>query len=252
MKRRTLVLFLLALSCAWAQDVFDEIVRQHGDRFMGVVLVARGGEVLFSRGYGQANVEWNIANTPEAKFRLGSVTKQFTAASILLLEERGKLSVADPVNKYLADGPAAWKGVTIHHLLTHTSGIPSFTGFPEYAEIRKRSHTPEQLVALFRGRPLEFPRRGTIPLQQLGVRAARVSGGENFRRELRAVRAREPVRSARHEGLGIRPRRHRHPAPRLGLHIAAGPHGECGLHRYDRSPRRGGALLYHRRPAAVD
>ena len=156
MKRRTFAVFLLVLGCAWGQDVFDEIVRSHGDRFMGVVLVARGGEVLFHKAYGHANLEWNIPNTPEAKFRLGSVTKQFTAASILLLEERGKLRTADPVNKYLAGGPAAWKGVTLHHLLTHTSGIPSFTGFPEYAEIRKRSHTPEQLVALFRGRPLEF------------------------------------------------------------------------------------------------
>lgn len=156
MKRRVFAGLLLALSCACGQDVFDEIVRRHGGRFMGAVLVARGGEVLFSRGYGHANLEWDIANTPESKFRLGSVTKQFTAASILLLEERGKLSIADPVNKYLADGPAAWKDVTLHHLLTHTSGIPSFTGFPEYPGIKKRTHTPEQLVALFRGRPLEF------------------------------------------------------------------------------------------------
>src|SRR5690242_17066136 len=106
MKRRTFAGFLLALSCAWGQDVFDEIVREHGDRFMGAALVARGGKVLFSKGYGHANLEWNIPNTPEAKFRLGSITKQFTAAGILLLEERGKLSVTDPVKKHLPDAPA--------------------------------------------------------------------------------------------------------------------------------------------------
>ncbi len=88
MKRRTCAAFLLALSCACGQDAFDKIVRSRGDRFMGVVLVARGGEVLFHKAYGHANLEWDIPNTPEAKFRLGSVTKQFTAASILLLEER--------------------------------------------------------------------------------------------------------------------------------------------------------------------
>ena len=99
---------------------------------MGTVLVARGQEVLYSKGYGSANLEWDVPNTPNTKFRLGSVTKQFTAASILLLEERGKLNVDDPVKKYMPDAPAAWDKITIHHLLTHTSGIPNFTGFPDY------------------------------------------------------------------------------------------------------------------------
>jgi CubicO group peptidase (beta-lactamase class C family) len=96
---------------------------------MGSVLVARGDQVLFSKGYGSANLEWDIPNTPSTKFRLGSITKQFTAASILLLEERGKLSTDDPVKKYMPDAPAAWDKVTVFNLLTHTSGIPSFTGF---------------------------------------------------------------------------------------------------------------------------
>ena len=91
---------------------------------------------------------WNgrFRNTPDTKFRLGSVTKQFTAASILLLEERGKLNTGDLVTKYISDAPAAWGKVTIFHLLTHTSGIPSFTGFPEYSEGEKQSATPEELV----------------------------------------------------------------------------------------------------------
>jgi CubicO group peptidase (beta-lactamase class C family) len=87
---------------------------------------------------------------------LGSVTKQFTAACILLLEEHGKLKLEDPVKKYLPDAPAAWDKVTIFNLLTHTSGIPSFTGFPEYASTEAIATTPEKLVARFRDKPLEF------------------------------------------------------------------------------------------------
>jgi len=118
--------------------------------------VARGGEVLLSRGYGSANLEWNIPNSPATKFRLGSVTKQFTAASILLLEEHGKLKTDDPVKKFMPDAPAAWDKITIFHLLTHTSGIPSFTGFPDYASQEPFAATPEKLVARFRDKPLDF------------------------------------------------------------------------------------------------
>src|ERR1700739_3036884 len=72
-----------------------------GKRFMGTVLVAQNGEVLLDKGYGYANLEWQIPDSPEAKFRLGSITKQFTAACILLLEERGKLKTNDPIKKYM-------------------------------------------------------------------------------------------------------------------------------------------------------
>ncbi len=136
----------------------EEVVQSYvsGKQFMGSVLVARDQTILFDKGYGFANLEWNVANTPTTKFRLGSVTKQFTAVSILLLEERGKLKVDDPVKKYMADAPAAWDKVTIYNLLTHTSGIPSFTGFPDYASTEAIATTPEKLVARFRDKPLEF------------------------------------------------------------------------------------------------
>ena len=94
-----------------AQDTarIDQIVQSYvaKHQFMGTVLVARDKQVIHSKGYGSANLEWDVPNTPNTKFRLGSVTKQFTAASILLLEERGKLRVGDPVKKYLPDTPAA-------------------------------------------------------------------------------------------------------------------------------------------------
>ena len=136
----------------------DQIVTSYvtSGKFMGSVLVARGDQILLNKGYGSANLEWNIPNDPSTKFRLGSLTKQFTAASILLLEERGKLSVSDPVKKYLPDAPAAWDKITLYNLLTHTSGIPSFTGFPDYAESEPFATTPANLVARFRDKPLEF------------------------------------------------------------------------------------------------
>jgi CubicO group peptidase (beta-lactamase class C family) len=136
----------------------DQVVQFHvaDHTFMGCVLVARDKEVIFSKGFGFADLEWDVPNAPNTKFRLGSVTKQFTAASILLLEERGKLSVSDPVKKYMPDAPAAWDKVTIMHLLTHTSGIPSFTGFPDYQKLEPFATTPTQLVARFRDKPLEF------------------------------------------------------------------------------------------------
>src|SRR5262245_42193349 len=90
-------------------------------QFMGSVLVAQDGTLLLDKGYGFANLEWEVPNTPATKFRLGSISKQFTAACIMLLEERGKLKVEDPVKKHMPDAPAAWDKVTIFHLLTHTS-----------------------------------------------------------------------------------------------------------------------------------
>ena len=136
----------------------DQIVQSYvaNKQFMGTVLVARGSDVLFSKGYGSANLEWAIPNTPTTKFRLGSITKQFTAASILLLEERGKLKVDDPVKKYLPDAPAAWDKITIFHVLTHTAGIPNFTSFPDYRTTEAVATTPEKLVARFRDKPLDF------------------------------------------------------------------------------------------------
>jgi CubicO group peptidase (beta-lactamase class C family) len=136
----------------------EEIVQSYvtGKQFMGTVLVAQGDKILLDKGYGYANLEWQIPDAPEAKFRLGSITKQFTAASILLLEERGKLNTDDLVKKYMPDAPAAWDKITIYNVLTHTSGIPSFTDFPDYRSTEATPTTPEKLVARFRDKPLDF------------------------------------------------------------------------------------------------
>ena len=136
----------------------DQVVQSYvsAKQFMGSVLVARGDDVLFSKSYGSANLEWNIPNTPATKFRIGSMTKQFTAASILLLEERGKLKVDDPVKKYMPDAPAAWDKITLFNVLTHSAGLPNFTSFPEYAKLQAFPITPEKIVATFKDKPLDF------------------------------------------------------------------------------------------------
>jgi len=134
----------------------DIELRVSTHQFMGSVLVAKGDRLLINQGHGSANLEWNIPNSPDTKFRLGSITKQFTATCILLLQERGKLKVETPIKEYLRDAPPAWDKITIFNLLTHTSGVPNYTSFPEYSTLKATARTPEQLVASFRDKPLEF------------------------------------------------------------------------------------------------
>jgi CubicO group peptidase (beta-lactamase class C family) len=127
-----------------------------GNAFMGTVLVAEGDHILLDQGYGMADLEWNIPNSPEAKFRLGSLTKQFTATLILLLQQDGKLHIEDPVGKYLPDAPKSWEKITLANLLGHTSGIPNFTSDKEFGTWGMSRHTTAELIAFFRDKPLEF------------------------------------------------------------------------------------------------
>ncbi len=126
------------------------------DRFTGAILVARDDKILVSKGYGMADIEDDVPNAPHTKFRLGSITKQFTAAAILLLQERGKLGVQDSVCKYVDDCPAEWQPITIHHLLTHTSGIPNFTAMPDYLKTMALPSPAKETVGRVRALPLEF------------------------------------------------------------------------------------------------
>ena len=136
----------------------DEVVRAsfEADEFTGAVLVARDGEVLLDRGYGFANREWSVPNDGDTKFRLGSVTKQFTAVAIMLLNERGLVDLDAPVKTYLPDAPDAWDGVTVRHLLTHTAGVPNFTDFDDYGASKTLPATMDSLIGRFRDRPLDF------------------------------------------------------------------------------------------------
>lgn len=124
--------------------------------FSGSILVARDGSPVASKGYGSANIELNVPNTPQTVFRLASLTKQFTALAVMMLQERGKLSTGDPICKYLDNCPAAWQPITIRQLLTHTSGIPNYTSFPDFAKTAMLPATHESFIGRVRDRPLDF------------------------------------------------------------------------------------------------
>jgi CubicO group peptidase (beta-lactamase class C family) len=124
--------------------------------FRGTVLVGVNGKIVFEEAYGLGDEEWSANNTVHTKFRIASLTKQFTAACILLLQERGRLNVHDPMSRYLSGLPAAWQAITIHQLLTHTSGIPDYTSNPEMPKLNRTGATPEKMVALVADKPLDF------------------------------------------------------------------------------------------------
>ncbi len=158
----------------------DAYVKSAGIR--GSVLVAKGGKVVLAKGYGFANIELEIPSSPETKFRLGSITKQFTAAAILQLQEKGKLNVTDEISKYIPGAPAAWNGITIRHLLTHTSGIPSYTSLAGYqTHMRDPVGSPIDFLRTFSSLPLEFKPGEKFAYDNsgyflLGVIIERVSG----------------------------------------------------------------------------
>ncbi len=137
-----------------ADAYLSKLVAQ--DAFSGAVLIATNGNVVFASGYGLANRELNVPNTTNTVFRLGSVTKQFTAMCILMLQEQHKLNVTNLVSQFVEDCPKAWSALTIRHLLSHTSGIPDFTGFPDNPDCERLPTTVTATVRRFRDKPLEF------------------------------------------------------------------------------------------------
>ena len=120
------------------------------------VIAIKEGKVVFRKGYGLANMELGVPIKPEMVFRLGSITKQFTATAILMLAEQGKLSVSDDITKYLPDFPVQGHKVTIEHLLTHTSGIKNLTSLPEWLPLWRKDMTLTEVIALFKDKPFDF------------------------------------------------------------------------------------------------
>lgn len=121
------------------------------------VIITKKGETFYHKAFGKANIELGIDMKPGNVFRIGSITKQFTACAILKLAEENKLSLADNIHKYLPKYPTQRKDITIEHLLTHTSGIKSYTGLPEWTkEIRKKDFEPLDLINEFKRKKLDF------------------------------------------------------------------------------------------------
>lgn len=153
---------LLVVAMSPAQPTVDRIealVSTYHDYglFNGSVLVADGGEPIYVQSFGDAVMEWDVPNTPDTRFRIGSTTKQFTAAIILDLVEEGALELQDTVAEHVPDYPGPeGERITIHQLLTHTSGLPSYTGFPEFQDLVRDPFEPDSFVAVFAGRELDF------------------------------------------------------------------------------------------------
>jgi CubicO group peptidase (beta-lactamase class C family) len=142
-----------------SEKEFDKILNeQNFDNSPGyAVLVGKNDQVIYRKAFGYANLELDVKLKPEHIFRIGSITKQFTAGAILKLEEEGKLSLKDEITKFIADYPTHGHTITIEHLLTHTSGIKSYTSMMSWdAEVRKKDFTPLQLIDYFKKEPMDF------------------------------------------------------------------------------------------------
>ena len=137
---------------------FDELVSRAypADEPGTAVLIAKNGEVIYCKGQGMANLEWQIPIEPEMVFRWASITKQFTAVAILILLEQGKLKLDESITTYLPDYPLADQPFTIRHLLTHTSGIVSYTDMPEWMSLWRKDFTVPELIDLFKDKPKVF------------------------------------------------------------------------------------------------
>ncbi len=120
------------------------------------VAVVQNGSVIHANGYGLADVEWNVPIGTDTVFRLASVSKQFTATAIMMLAEQGKLSVSDPLTRFLPKYPMSGHTVTVEQLLNHTSGIFSYTSDPEFGTKMRRDLTPQQLCDEFSKIPFDF------------------------------------------------------------------------------------------------
>ncbi|MEP7254956.1 MAG: serine hydrolase domain-containing protein [Ferruginibacter sp.] len=159
-----ILLFLIALNPlnkVFAQKLntkIDKIIRaefkdKNGPG--GVFMVAKNGNPIYQKSFGKANIELDVNLTNDFIFQIGSMTKQFTAISILMLEEQGKLTTNDTINKYIPDYPNGNK-ITIHHLLTHTSGIKDFTKMKSLREIAQKEMTPKMMVDFFKNEVVDF------------------------------------------------------------------------------------------------
>lgn len=157
------ILFVATLTVSFAQTKtaqLDGLLDKYTEygQFNGSVLVADNGKVIYKKGFGMANMEWDIPNTPDTKHRLGSITKQFTAMLIMQLVAEGKLDLQATVSTYILDySKVNGEKITIHQLLTHTSGTPNYTSFPNFFDDMSRNpYTPTEMVRTFADSTLNF------------------------------------------------------------------------------------------------
>jgi CubicO group peptidase (beta-lactamase class C family) len=163
----SIVFIILVSSCtAFNQSLNNKQLGAEFDKILSeqfksgetgcAALVAQKGQIIYKKAFGMANLELNVPMQPDMVFRIGSITKQFTAVAILQLMEQGKLSLQDDITKFIPDYPTQGYKITIENLLTHTSGIKSYTDVPEFAQYARIDKTPEEVINLFKNLPMEF------------------------------------------------------------------------------------------------
>ena len=149
-----------------AQSAGDEALAKKIDAVMSevyhpggpgaAIIVRKDGKTIFRKGYALADLELGVPVEPDMVFRLGSITKQFTAVSILMLAEQGKLGLQDEITKFLPDYPTQGRRITVEHLLTHTSGIQSYTDMTEWLPLWRKDFTVQELIDFFKNKPMQF------------------------------------------------------------------------------------------------
>lgn len=157
------ILLLAAVTVvAWCDDTItvkiDEFLSHtyRADQPGAAVIVVQDGKVIFRKGYGLANVELGVPIKPEMVFRIGSMTKQFTAVAVMMLVEEGKIGLDDDIRTYLTDYPNPGKKITVRNLLTHTSGIPELLEIKAWEKHVRDPITPDELISFFKDKPLDF------------------------------------------------------------------------------------------------
>lgn len=162
----TSVVFLFLLTGLFSSSVMAQNTEAVMDQIIesvykpgepgATVLVAKNGKVVYRKAFGMANLELNVPMKPEMVFEIGSITKQFTAVAVLMLMEQGKLSLNDDITKFIPDYPTQGHKITIHHLLTHTSGIKSYTGMQEWQPLWRKDMSPAEMIDVFKNQPMDF------------------------------------------------------------------------------------------------
>lgn len=162
MRHVLLLLAPLTLGTSLAQTTdrtaeFNRIVSAHqqANHYMGNVIITVDGQEIYSRSVGLANMEHQVPNRVNTVFEIASITKSFTGVAILKLQEQGRLRVTDPLSNFIPDYPNG-ANITVHHLLSHTSGIPSFTSLPSFGEVQKQNLSVDELIKLFSNLPPSF------------------------------------------------------------------------------------------------
>ena len=161
MKNYLILIILLLSGLTFSQNLKEDVdallsAKYKANEPGATAIIAKGGTPIYRNAFGMASLENNVTMTPEHVFEIGSITKQFTAVSILMLMEQGKLSLEDPITKYIENYPMNGHVITVHHLLTHTSGIKSYTSMEKWGKLWRNDMTPLEMIDLFKSEPMDF------------------------------------------------------------------------------------------------